>query len=88
MAEEIYNIDKTIVYRRIIYDDMRDDLGERHFKDLKGGQWLRLAANAIARDMLANQCVKVHDNRSYEHELTYLSYVAKVGTPDRWRILP
>ena len=84
--EEIWNIDRTTVVRRIVFEAMYDDT--KTYEQMKGGQWMRQAADLIAKDMLANQAVKVEQHYDLDRQVYRLSYVAKVGQPNSWRILP
>ena len=83
-SQEVWNIDKHVFCRRVVAPDLWDHDGER----LSGGRWLREAAYLIAEDMLANQAVDIQKSWDVCDEKMYLAYVARVGTPNNWRILP
>ena len=80
---EIWNLERTVCVRRLVFDDFLKD-----HPYLKGGQYLREAALAIAKDMLANKAVKVDQTHLYDEDKLLLTYVVRCGTPNNYRILP
>lgn len=82
--QEVWTVDRTLVCRRLV---LHPDLFSQ--EEIKGGSWARAAALGIAKDMLANGCVRVHFQQDYEDELWRVTYVARVASKQRqniWKI--